>query len=228
MEPKKTVKADLEGKKLLFFQIGTITTLALLLIAFQWNTREVNTSSLGGLSEVIVETEIIPITRPEEIITPPPPPPQPSELLTIVEDDVDITDELIIADVEATSSTRIEFSKFNLPEEKESEEPTLFFLVEDKPKFVGGGPEDFRNWVVSNLDYPQIAAENGIQGTVYLSFVINKDGSVSDVAIVRGVDASLDREAMRIINMSPRWEPGKQRGNPVRVSFSLPVTFRLN
>ncbi|MGF1583762.1 MAG: energy transducer TonB [Bacteroidales bacterium] len=228
MEPKKTDKADLEGKKTLFFQIGIVVTLALLLIAFEWTTREVNTANLGELLDVVLEEEIIPVTRHEELIEPPPPPPQPSELLNIVDNEVDIIDELYIEDVEATANTRIEITQFSMPTEEVSDEPILFFLIEDKPEFMGGGQEAFRDWVLSNLSYPQIAAENGIQGTVHLKFVVNRDGSVSDVAIVRGVDPSLDREAIRVISNSPRWEPGKQRGNPVRVAFSFPVTFRLN
>lgn len=228
MEPKKTDKADLEGKKTLFLQIGIVSTLALLLIAFEWTTREVNTGYLGELLDVVLEEEIIPVTRPEELIEPPPPPPQPSELLNIVDDEVDIIDELYIEDVEATANTRIEITQFSMPTEEVSDEPILFFLIEDKPEFMGGGEEAFRKWVLSNLSYPQIAAENGIQGTVHLKFVVNRDGSVSDIAIVRGVDPSLDREAIRVISSSPRWEPGRQRGNPVRVAFSFPVTFRLN
>jgi periplasmic protein TonB len=228
MEPKKTKKADLEGKKTLFFQIGIVATLALLLIAFEWTTPEVSTLNLGELVEVVLEEEIVPVTRHEELIEPPPPPPQPSELLNIVDDEVDIIDEVFIEDVEVTSSTRIEFNQFSLPSEEVSDEPIMFFLIEDKPEFMGGGEDEFRKWVLSNVSYPQIAAENGIQGTVHLKFVINKDGSVSDIAIVRGVDPSLDREAIRVISSSPRWEPGKQRGNPVRVAFSFPLTFRLN
>jgi periplasmic protein TonB len=228
MEPKKSDNADLEGKKILFFQIGIVATLALLLIAFEWTTREVSTKNLGELLDVVVEEVIIPVTRPEELIEPPPPPPQPSELLNIVDDEVDIIFELHIEDVQATSNTRIEFTQFNLPSEEVSDEPIMFFLIEDKPKFMGGGEDAFRKWVLSNVSYPQIAAENGIQGTVHLKFVINKDGSVSDIVLVRGVDQSLDREAIRVVSSSPRWEPGKQRGNPVRVAFSFPLTFKLN
>ncbi len=228
MEAKKTKKADLESKKTLFFQAGLATVLALLLIAFEWTTREVNTSSLGELQEIVTEEEIIPITRPEEILPPPPPPPpMVSEAFDIVEDDVEIDDELFIEDAEARADTRIDFTHIIIQAEEEEAEDDVFIMVEDMPDFQGGGQEAFRRWIMSNLKYPQIAAENGIQGTVLIRFIVNTDGSVSDVTVFRGVDRSLDNEAMRVISSSPRWTPGRQRGRPVRVAFHFPVRFQL-
>jgi periplasmic protein TonB len=227
MELKKSDKANLEKKKGLFLQIGMVTVLALLLIAFEWTTREVGTGSLGELADVIMEEEIIPITRPEEIQPPPPPPPpQVTETLEIVEDDVDIDDELFIDDVEARPDVRIEFRQMMVAEE-EAEEAEIFFIVEDMPDFQGGGQDAFRRFIAENLRYPQIAAENGIQGRVFVQFVVNEDGSVSDAKVVRGVDPSLDREALRVVMSSPRWTPGRQRGQPVRVAFTFPINFVL-
>jgi periplasmic protein TonB len=227
MELKKSEKANLEKKKGLFLQIGMVTVLALLLIAFEWTTREVGTGSLGELADVIMEEEIIPITRPEEIQPPPPPPPpQVTETLEIVEDDVDIDDELFIDDVEARPDVRIEFRQMMVAEE-EAEEAEIFFIVEDMPDFQGGGQDAFRRFIAENLRYPQIAAENGIQGRVFVQFVVNEDGSVSDAKVVRGVDPSLDREALRVVMSSPRWTPGRQRGQPVRVAFTFPINFVL-
>jgi periplasmic protein TonB len=126
-----------------------------------------------------MEEEIIPITRPEEIQPPPPPPPpQVTETLEIVEDDVEIDDELFIDDVEARADTRIEFSQMII--EEEAEEQEIFFIVEDMPDFQGGGQDAFRRYIAENLRYPQIAAENGIQGRVFVQFVVNEDGTVSD------------------------------------------------
>ena len=228
MELKKSDKANLEKKKGLFLQIGLVTVLALLLIAFEWTTREVATGSLGELSDVVLEEEIIPITRPEEIQPPPPPPPpQVTEVLNIVEDDVDIDDDLFIDDVEARSDTRIDFSQMVFDDEEESEEAEVFFIVEDMPDFQGGGQDAFRRFIAENLRYPQIAAENGIQGRVFVQFVVNADGSVSDATVVRGVDPSLDREATRVVMSSPRWTPGRQRGQAVRVAFTFPINFVL-
>ena len=228
MELKKSDKANLEKKKGLFLQIGLVTVLALLLIAFEWTTREVATGSLGELSDVVMEEEIIPITRPEEIQPPPPPPPpQVTEVLNIVEDDVDIDDELFIDDVEARADTRIDFTQMVFDDEQEAEEAEVFFIVEDMPDFQGGGQDAFRRYIAENLRYPQIAAENGIQGRVFVQFVVNTDGSVSDATVVRGVDPSLDREALRVIMSSPKWTPGRQRGQPVRVAFTFPINFVL-
>ncbi len=226
MELKKSDKANLEKKKGLFLQIGLVTVLALLLIAFEWTTREVGTGSLGELSDVVLEEEIIPITRPEEIQPPPPPPPpQVTEVLNIVEDDVDIDDDLFIDDAEARADTRVDFSRMIFDEEEEEAE--VFFIVEDMPDFQGGGQDAFRRYIAENLRYPQIAAENGIQGRVFVQFVVNTDGSVSDATVVRGVDPSLDREALRVIMSSPKWTPGRQRGEPVRVAFTFPINFVL-
>ncbi len=228
MELKKSDKANLEKKKGLFLQIGLVTVLALLLIAFEWTTREVATGTLGELSDVVMEEEIIPITRPEEIQPPPPPPPpQVTEVLTIVEDDVDIDDELFIDDVEARADTRIDFTQMVFDDEEEAEEQEIFFIVEDMPDFQGGGQDAFRQWIAENLRYPQIAAENGIQGRVFVQFVVNTDGRVSDATVVRGVDPSLDREAVRVVMASPPWTPGRQRGEPVRVAFTFPINFVL-
>lgn len=227
MELKKSDKANLEKRKGLFLQIGLVTVLALLLIAFEWTTREVSTGSLGELADVVMEEEIIPITRPEEIQPPPPPPPpQITEVLNIVEDDVDIDDELFIDDVEARADTRIEFSQIVM-EEEEEEEAEIFFIVEDMPDFQGGGQDAFRRYIAENLRYPTIAAESGIQGRVFVQFVVNKDGVVSDATVVRGVDPVLDREAVRVIMSSPQWTPGRQRGAPVRVAFTFPINFVL-
>ncbi|MFO7923531.1 MAG: energy transducer TonB [Bacteroidales bacterium] len=228
MELKKSEKADLEKRKGLFLQIGLVTVLALILIAFEWTSREVGTSSLGELSDVVMEEEIIPITRPEEVQPPPPPPPpQVTEVLNIVEDDVDIEDDLFIDDVEARADTRIEFSEMVMEDEEEAEEEEIFFIVEDMPDFQGGGQDAFRKYIAENLRYPQIAAENGIQGRVFVQFVVNANGEVSDATVVRGVDPSLDREAIRVVMSSPKWTPGRQRGEAVRVAFTFPINFVL-
>ncbi len=226
MELKKSEKANLENKKSLFLQIGLVTVLSLLLIAFEWTTRDVMTGSLGELGDIVMEEEIIPITRQEEIKPPPPPPPQIPEILQIVEDDVDIEDELKIDDIEARQNTRIEVTQFKFDDEEVSEEE-IFIIVEDMPTFMGKDSNEFRNWIAANLKYPQIAAENGIQGRVFVQFVVNANGRISDAVVVRGVDPALDQEAVRIIMSSPTWTPGKQRGKPVRVRFTFPINFVL-
>ncbi len=106
-------------------------------------------------------------------------------------------------------------------------EETIFYNVQNMPSFQGKGQDGFRKWISRQLIYPEVAAENGISGTVYVSFVIEADGSVSNVAIVRGVDSALDAEAIRVIQLSPKWEPGMQRDVAVRVAFVFPIKFKL-
>jgi len=226
MVGKKTEKADLEKKKGVFTQIGLVIVLAVILIAFEWTSGPGTANTLGELSDMDLTEEIIPITRQQEIKPPPPPaPPKVTEVLNIVEDDVEIEDELIIQDAEANQQMQIEIMEFS--EEEEVAEEEVFFIVEDMPSFQGKGQEGFREWIAQNLRYPEIAAENGISGRVYVQFAVNSKGEVVDAVVVRGVDPALDKEAIRVIMSSPKWEPGKQRGKPVKVQFTFPINFVL-
>jgi protein TonB len=107
-------------------------------------------------------------------------------------------------------------------------EEEVFFIVEEMPSFKGGGEDAFREWIAQNLRYPEIAADNGISGRVYVQFAINSKGEVCDAVVVRGVDPALDKEALRVVMSSPKWEPGRQRGRPVKVQFTFPINFILN
>lgn len=226
MVTKKTEKADLEKKKGVFTQIGLVIVLAVILIAFEWTSRPNTANTLGELSDMDLTEEIIPITRQQEVKPPPPPtPPKVTEVLNIVEDDVEIEDELIIEDAEADQQMQIEIMEF--AEEEEVAEEEVFFIVEDMPSFQGKGQEGFREWIAQNLRYPEIAAENGISGRVYVQFAVNSKGEVVDAVVVRGVDPALDKEAVRVVMSSPKWEPGKQRGKPVKVQFTFPINFVL-
>jgi protein TonB len=224
MGRKKTEKADLERKKSIFFQLGLVIVLAITLIAFEWTSRPQAVSSLGTLSDMNLTEEIIPITRQQEVKPPPPPvAPKVTDVLNIVEDDIKIDDELIVDDAEADQQMKIEIVEFSEGEEVVEEE--IFFIVEDMPSFQGKGQEGFREWIAQNLRYPEIAAKNGVGGKVYVRFAINTKGEVVDAVIIKGVDPELDKEALRIIMSSPKWEPGKQRGKPVKVQFTFPINF---
>jgi len=224
METKKTPKADLENKKRIFLQIGLAIALLAVLVAFEWRTYERAIRDLGGLDMVIIEEEDIPITRME---TPPPPPPPMATELIIVEDDVE-TDEEFIIDVEATITTEVrEFAQVRIAQEEEISEEVIFTIVEEMPSFPGGEEARLR-FLSENIRYPQMAREAGIQGTVFLTFVVERDGSVTDVRIVRGIGGGCDEEAVRVTRNMPRWSPGRQRGQPVRVQFSMPIRFVLN
>lgn len=228
MELKKTKKADLENKRNTLLLLGLVLSLGIILLAFEWTTKPTKASDLGEIQTQEVEEEIIPITREQEVKPPPPPPPpKVVEVLNIVDDDVEIEDELEIDDTEADDETVIDVSPVVVAEEEEEEEEAqVFFIVEDMPEFPGGDLA-LRKYIANAIKYPVIAQENGIQGKVYVQFVVDKDGGVSDARIARGVDPSLDKEALRVVNALPKWKPGKQRGKPVRVSYTVPINFVL-
>lgn len=228
MQLKKNPKADLTRYSGIFLQIGFVIALLLALGAFSITISEKDTNTLGKLDDIVLEEEIIPITRQEQVQPPPPPePPAITEVLNIVEDDVEIDeeDELFIEDTEADQETAITIVA--IEEEEEEYEAQVFFIVEEMPKFPGGELE-LRKFIANNVEYPEVAKENGIQGRIFVSFVINKKGEVERAKIVRGVDPSLDKEALRVINSLPKWTPGSQRGKPVYVSFTVPIYFQLN
>lgn len=228
MEKKKSEKADLESKRNIFLWIGLVVALGVTLLAFEWTTKPAKADSLGTVQAQEVEEEIIPITREQEIKPPPPPPPpQVIEVLNIVDNDVEIEDELEIEDSEADDQTVIDVAPVVVAQaEEEEEEAEVFFIVEDMPEFPGGEVA-LRNWLGTHIKYPVIAQENGIQGKVYVTFVVGKDGSITNATIARGVDPSLDKEALRVVNELPKWKPGKQRGKPVNVSYTVPINFQL-
>jgi periplasmic protein TonB len=217
MEPKKNPEISLEKKKGLFFQIGLVVTLVIVLGAFEWKSYEKVDYNLGQLNLDDLEEEIIPITRQE--ITPPPPPPPPPEVIVIVEDIVEIVDEAKIETTESDEMVAIEI-------EEESDEE-FFMVVENMPEFPGGDA-GLMKYIQKNVKYPPIAKEYNITGKVFVSFIVDKSGSVSDVKIARGVDKSLDAEALRVVKSLPKYKPGKQRGKAVRVMFTIPINFTLN
>jgi len=224
MKPKKTKKADLESKRGIFLQIGLIVTLGIILAAFEWIGTPNQYKSLGLIDGIDLDEEFAQITREKEIKPPPPPPPKVAEVLNIIEDNDIIENEFFIEDVEAEQDMVIEFEPY-IDDEVVDDIP--FIIVEDMPSFQGGGLEKFRDWVFDNLRYPEIAAENGISGKVYIRFVVNAMGQLEEAVVIRGVDQSIDQESLRVVKSSPIWEPGKNRGQAVRVLFTLPIDFVL-
>jgi len=227
MERKKSKKADLESKKGLFLEIGFIAAIGLVLLAFEWTSRPQQVKGFQKQEKSDVVQESVPVTQQKEKKEPPPPPPQATDQLNIVDDDVEIEDELRLEESEADQDTEVSIDAFAEEEEEEEEEAQVFVVVEDMPQFKGGGINAFRNYVQKNIEYPTVAAENGIEGTVFIKFVVDKDGGISDVTVMRGVDPALNEEAMRVIRGAPEWEPGQQRGQTVRVQFTIPIVFKL-
>ncbi|PZX19489.1 protein TonB [Breznakibacter xylanolyticus] len=225
MEVKKSPKVDLENKKTLFMQVGMVVALSVILIAFEWTSSDAKKSEFDSIQEAAVEEEIIPITRQEEMKPPPPPPPpRVSDVLTIVEDDVKLDEELDLREFE--EKEEVVFTNMVAPQEEEEADAPVFFIVEKMPEFPGGN-EALQRYIAQSIKYPVIAQENGIQGRVFVSFVVNAKGQVVDVKIARGVDANLDKEAIRVVMAMPTWTPGEQRGKKVKVSYTVPINFVL-
>ena len=228
MEIKKSEKANLENKKLLFVEIGLVISLGITLFAFEMKSNDSKISMLDEQTQVVLEEEIIPITHD----TPPPPPSAPkipvlSDQIDIVDDEIELEDDLFM-NLEDDANLGVEIMDYvEVEEEVVEEEASPFQLVEEKPSFQGGDANQFSKWVNQRLVYPEIAKENGVQGRVTLQFTVEKDGSVTKVKVLRGVDPSLDKEAVRVVSMSPKWKPGKQRDRAVPVTYTFPVIFQL-
>lgn len=225
MEIKKSPKADLEKKKGVFLQLGLVVVLAIVYMAFEWTTGENLENTLGDLAQDETFEEEIVNTFRDNLPPPPPPPPQAPEVLEIHEDDEIIEEDLFIPDTETDEDTKIEITTV-VEEEEEEEEVFNFYVLEDQPEFPGG-MDAINAWIVKNTNYPEIAKDNGITGKVFVQFVIEKDGSVTNVKVMRAVDPYLDKEALRVVQSMPKWKPGKQRGKPVKVSFQVPINFKL-
>ena len=229
MEIKKSEKASLENKRFLFTEVGFVVALLIVLGAFEYTSKEKKTAVLEA-DETIVEVEdMVPITQE----TPPPPEAAPkipilSDNIDIVDDDIEVDDSMF-QNLEDSDDLAVEIMDYveEVEEETVEEEAIPFQLVEEKPSFQGGDANQFSKWVNSKLVYPEIAKENGVQGRVTLQFTVNADGTVSNVKVLRGVDPALDKEAVRVVSMSPKWKPGKQRDRAVKVTYTFPVVFQL-
>ena len=224
MEAKKYSNADLFKKSSFFMSIGLMISLLLVVVAFEWKSSEDNDLvNLGQLDADFEELQDIPITE-----QPPPPPPQvtPPEIIE-VPDEEEIEEEIEVnLDVEVTEETVIEDVVFEeAPEEEAADE--IFQFVEDQPAPIGG-MKAFYAYVGKQMKYPAQARRMGIEGKVYVTFVVGKDGSLTDVKVLKGIGAGCDEEAVRVLSKAPKWKPGKQRGRPVRVRMQLPIIFKLN
>jgi len=230
MESKKSEKADLQKKQTFFLEIGFIISIAIVFAAFEWKSSDKTEDVFEEETKVEIEEEIIPVTSE----TPPPPPesvakiPVLTDQIDIVDDDIKVNDDLFVS-MEDQSDMGVEIMdyKTEVVEEVVEEEAVPFALVEEKPSFMGGDANEFSKWIGKNLQYPEVARENGVSGRVVLQFTIETDGTLTNVKVLRGVDPSLDKEAVRVVSSSPKWKPGKQRDRAVRVSYNFPVVFQL-
>ena len=223
MEVKKTEKADLTNKSGFFFSIGLTITMALVLMAFEWTDKEEGALDLMGKNTNTFEEtmEVPPIEQP-----PPPAPVIQQPQVIEVPDEEEIKDDIKVnLDVEVTDETKVETIVVQAEEPKE-ETDEIFTVVEESatPK---GGMQAFYKFVGEKIKYPAQARRMGIEGRVFVEFVINKDGSLSDVRSIKGIGAGCDEEAVRIVQSAPSWNPGKQRGKAVKQRYTLPIIFKL-
>ena len=237
MQIKKSEKASLEGDKLIYALMGFVFVLSLCYVALEW-TNQVTKYEQAD-QDFLVEEEIEIQQTTQEMTPPPPPPPAPEvvqevEVLNVVEDDVqtesvdfssednNTTVEIVEVQQEVKEEVKVEEDKRD-----EVEENVVFKVVETMPSFPGGDAA-LMKFISDNVRYPDIAQENGIQGRAICQFTVEKDGSITDIQIVRSAgDETLDKEAKRVIKSMPKWSPGKQRGKAVRVSYTIPINFRL-
>lgn len=223
---KKTAKANLERHTVTFLLMGVVLGFAVLFFAFEWSTETEKLDESIIVQDILAEEEIE-ITRRDEEPPPPPPPPEPDtpDIIDVVEEEVEDQFDIQTEDDQSKQQVQIYVPPPPKPKEEEVVDE-IFVVVEDQPEYPGGNAAMMK-FLSDNIRYPVIAQENGIQGRVICNFVVERDGSITDVNVVRGVDPSLDKEAVRVIEQMPNWKPGRQRGQAVRVRFTLPVVFRL-
>ncbi len=229
MELKKNPKVDLNRYKGLLLEIGLIISLITVILAFSYTPSEHRIEQVD-INYGPVEEQITEITRQEEKV-----PQQPKKVEIKV-----ITDLLRVVTNDTKVDLDIDFTEFDeevkvitntiggVDEGGIGGDDEIFLWAETQPSFQGGDMNTFRNWVQSRVQYPQIAQENGIQGTVFVEFIVYKDGKVRDVKAVRSPDRLLSEEAVRVIQSSPEWTPAKQRDNVISLKVTIPIVFRMS
>ena len=226
MEAKKSKKATIENQRGSWLLMGLVVALAFMFVSFEWTQHDVRVAALSSDDESIFVTELVPITFPDEKLEPPPPPENKIvEILEIVKNDIEVADNVstVGEDMDATHKT------VWIPPVVETEvvdEDVIVDVAEIMPEFPGGTAA-LMKYLGTNIKYPTISQEMGSAGRVIVQFVVDKDGSISNPEVVRGVDAYLDKEAIRVISSMPKWRPGVQNGKKVRVKYTVPVVFRL-
>ncbi len=229
MKPKKTERADLEKRRGLYLEIGLVVVLVAALVAF--NVKSYDNEQIEVVQRTAddeIEEQVL-NTQQEE--TPPPPPepevPEVTTELNVIEDDAESDNEIGVVSAEVTATTEnVEIAQVEVSEEVEEVEDEIFQVVEQDPEFPGG-VEALYKYIQSNIKYPQLAKENNITGRVFVTFVVEKDGSVSNVKAARDIGGGCGAEAVRVVKSMPKWAPGKQRGKAVRAAYTLPVVFNL-
>jgi protein TonB len=223
MEARKSKKANLESNRSIFFLIGVIISLSLVFLAFEWKSYDKSKTDITKSEGKYIMDILPPVTEHKK---PEPPRPVIKQVITIKEVDNEFeTDNEIVIDQTVDQETPVEFY-IPMPEEEPVTEPEIFRIVEEMPEFPGGTTALFQ-FLSTNLAYPRAAREAQISGKVFVSFVIERDGSLTNLKVLRSPHESLSEEVIRVLSIMPNWSPGMQRGKPVRVSYNLPIDFSL-
>lgn len=233
LEVKKSPKADLESMRTLWVLIGLVASLVAFYGFIEWTAFEDKEKPLAVRQDKDVEEPIImieiPVTLPEKKVVPPPP--EAKEIVDIIEiveeEDMDDVEESELISTDVMSEWADYTDTETVVVEQEVVEEEVFQVVEVQPEFPGGTAA-LMKYLRDNINYPRISRENNSQGRAIIRFVVNSDGSIQDVEVFKSTgDIYLDKEAVRVVEAMPKWSPGKQSGKPVRVYFTLPVSFRL-
>jgi protein TonB len=224
MEPKKNPKKDLNRKRTLFLQIGLVISLTIVFVAFEWKTYEIQENILSGINSIQIDQEIVQVTQQEQ--PEPPKAPQVTTILEVIDGDEIIQDEINISIEDRPDQAAQTYVPVSIEEAPEPVAEEIFTFVEEYPEFLGG-EKALYEYIKNNVNYSELAIKTNIEGTVYVEFVVEKDGSISDVKVLRGIGGGCDEEAVRVVKSMPKWKPGKQRGQPVRVYYTLPIDFKI-
>lgn len=224
MDAKKNPKSDLRRYSGLFLEVGFVLALAVVIYALNYTVGEKTYADLGKIQWGEPDPIIVPITRPE-VEKVQPQMPKVAEIL-VIEDDPNIEDDNIEIDVESTEETKIIIVNYTPDDEDPGDDPPYEF-VPKMPSFPGG-EKALAEFIRNNVVYPEIARENGVKGKVYVQFVVNKKGKVEQIKVIRGIDSTLDQQAVNVVSKMPNWIPGEAEGRPVSVYFTLPINFQLN
>ncbi|HOX77799.1 MAG TPA: energy transducer TonB [Bacteroidales bacterium] len=228
MKAKKAESANLENKRTIFLEIGMIITLVLVLCAFNWKTydKKIVTGFERGIDNTPVE--MIPVTIQKQPELPQPKKPRVIHTINIIDDHIMVDEDYIVdAEIDNMDTVPVYVPVKSLGDEESIVEDEIFRVVESAPEFPGG-EEALYAFLRKNTEYPRLAREVGISGKVYITFVVERDGRITDAQVVRGIGGGCDEEALRVVNMMPQWKPGLQRGHAVRVQFIMDIKFTLS
>lgn len=226
MEAKKTKKATIENRRGSWLLMGVVVALSFMFVSFEWTQHGVNSSTSWSAHDPIFEIELVPVTYSEKKLEPPPlPESKPAEWIEIVKNDLDV-DETVVAGSEDEGLASPVVWVPPVVEEKKVEEDVIFVTAQEMPEFPGGSAALLK-YLSTHIKYPTPSQEVGSQGKVIVQFVVDKDGSIINLEVLRGVDPYLDKEALRVLRSMPKWKAGMQNGKKVRVKYTVPVVFRL-